>query len=748
MPLYPSLMTDFAFGELSDDYAASDAEAKKRSLKRGRNVRVLNSYGIAQRPGSRWLQILTGSGIAVELVVTGGESFVGVVRAGGMDIYTDLGGLVQSVGGAPWSVDEVMQLTWHTRENKLYVAHNRYWLREFSFDGSTWSLGLFAFDAGAGGSSNQPYYRFAQKGITLTPGALTGTGITVQFSADVLEAAHVGVRFRYGASSDGLKELVIASVVDGQNGTADVIDALPPTFNVEVGSSSGYRVGEIVEGQDSHATGVVVDVPDGTHVTVLMSNGYEGFDVAGPERLVGPNSSSEIAGITAATNPAASTAWDEAVFSDVRGYPGDVFEHGGRLGFADFPQIADAFMLSAPGAPGDFNLGDGTAGSAIFYRLGGAGGERILYCVSSANLIIITTKKVRYIPETDGIPLAADTIAVPEIGGASGGSSAFPLATDEGVIYVEAGGNRVMGVLTTGDAKLPWKLDDLSKRGAQHIKNPVSLAITTGNSQAPERYIFALNADGTLACMFYDTNPPRLGWTSWDTDGSYLAMVPLLGIIYAVCEREIGGNTVYLLERLDEDCQLDASNLFEDAGGYLEIITDEGDALVTDLGEVIVTDNPAMPQLAGQTVRVIRTVEGYCPEYLGEFEVDADGVIQGIAADDGGFEAGVHFDMDVVLWPGENEQDKSPMFSKRRVNRCAVRVKKSGSYKIGILDRDVVNTRPTYDQGDDISAPPPLRSEVKRWVLTGYEDEPSVQITRPLPVPLCVLGVKQEVAGK
>ncbi len=41
-----------------------------------------------------------------------------------------------------------------------------------------------------------------------------------------------------------------------------------------------------------------------------------------------------------------------------------------------------------------------------------------------------------------------------------------------------------------------------------------------------------------------------------------------------------------------------------------------------------------------------------------------------------------------------------------------------------------------------------LRSEVKRYVLTGYEDEPSVQIKRPLPVPLCVLGVKQEIAGK
>jgi hypothetical protein len=77
------------------------------------------------------------------------------------------------------------------------------------------------------------------------------------------------------------------------------------------------------------------------------------------------------------------------------------------------------------------------------------------------------------------------------------------------------------------------------------------------------------------------------------------------------------------------------------------------------------------------------------------------------------------------------------------MSRCGCRI--AGVYSVGILGRTQVNTRPAYDQGDDIAAAPPLRSEVKRWALAGYEYEPCIQIKRPLPTPLTVLSVAQEV---
>lgn len=741
MTLFQEGQTDFAFGELSDEYAASDVEAKKRSLKKARNVRIRNSYAASQRHGSRRMATVSTAGIEAELVTSLGDSLIGFIRAGGIDIYSQAGGLLQSIGGAPWSAAEVMNLTWHVRQDQLFVAHNNHWTRVLTFNPGTalWSLGLYSFDDGAGGSKLQPYYRFADKGVTLQPSGNSGA-ISVVFSAPVLQAGHVGIRFRYGTNSDTFKELEITGVSDSENGTANVIDTLPPTLSLTVGSSAGYRIGEDVAGQDSKATGVVTDIPDGTHITVLMGSGFDGFDVAGTEYIVGPNTRSKISA-SGAASPAASAAWDEQVFSPVRGYPGDVFERGGRIGFADFPAISDAILLSAPGFPGIFDVGEGTAADAIFYRLGSPDGERILYGVSASNLVLITTRRVYYVPESDSVPLGADTFNVKEVGGASGGSSCFPIKTDEGVLYVESGGNRVMGVLQTGDVQQPYKLEDLSKRGSQNIKNPVSLAMTSGDSNSPERYVFALNEDGTLSSMFYDTNPARLGWTPWDTDGAYIAMVSILGVIYAICRRVIGGNTTYLLERLDKNAQLDASSFFF-SGGTLPVETDSG-VLVDDNGASILTDGAALPQFANQTVHVIRGTE-----YMGEFAVQADGTIPDLMDADGQFEGGLHFEFDMVLWPPEPAEDRSVMFARRRINRAAVRVKETGVYSIQVYGRDVVQTRSAYDQGEDITAPPPLRSEVKRWIMSGYDYEPSIQIRRPLPTPVCVLGVKQEAAGR
>lgn len=733
--------TDFAFGELSPDYAASEVEAKTRSLKKGKNLRILNSYGVTQRPGSRRLATLSGQGIEAELLTSGGEAFIGVIRAAGIDIYSTSGGLLQSIGGAPWSASEAMSLTWLVRADELYVAHHNYWTRKLTYTPSTgvWSLGLVVFDAGPGSSVSQPYYRFAAAGITMQPSALTGA-VNVVFSAAVLQAAHVGIRFRYGGSATALKELQITGVTDGLNGTATIIDKLPPTYNVTVADASGYRIGEDVEGADSKAKGVVTNVA-GAVVTVLMADFFEGFYNAAAtiEYLVGPHHKSKITvGGVALTTPAASTVWDEAVFSDVRGYPGDVFEHKGRLGFTDLPNIRDAILLSAPGFLGDFDVGEGTAADAIFWRSAN-GAERILYGVSAKNLIVLTDRRVCYVPESDTVPVAADTFELTEIG-PLGATTAFPVLVEDGVIYVEYGGNRIMGAYITGQLGAPWRLVDLSRRGAHLINNPISLAMTGGNPQSPERYVFVLNGDGTLACMFYDLEPARLGWTPWDTAGSFIAMVPIRGVIYAVAKRTIGGATVYLLERHDSTCQLDASTKFSDAGSYESLLTDDGEEYLTDAGEVLTTNYSAVPQLAGQTVKVIRGTQ-----YLGEFTADATGAIVGIDAGDGDFEAGLHFDINAVLWPPEPDKDVSAMFGLRRQNRVAVRVKDSCVYTIGIEGRATVNTRPAYDQGDDITIAPPLRSELKRFLLTGWEHEPSAQILRPLPQPLTVLSVAEEV---
>lgn len=731
---------DFSFGELSPDYAASDQAAKARSLQKALNCRLLNSYGFEQRYGSRRMATVAGKSIVIEIVTTAGASYLGVIRAGAVDVYSQDGSLLASAGGAPWSTADLPGLSWHTREDTVYITHQKYWTRVLSNITGTWALNLFAFDSGPGNSILQPYYRFPEtKGITMTPSARSGS-ITLQFNAPFLNLLHAGTRVRYGASATSMKEILINTVLDSQNATATVQDLLPPAYDVVVADATGYRVGEDVEGHDSAATGIITAINTGTNtVTVLMSNGYQSFLTSPAELLVGPFTSSLISSTTITTNPVGSTVWEEQVFSDYRGYPGDVFERSGRLGFSDFPEIPGAILLSSPGARESFDVGKGEAGDAIFF-LNAEGGQRIVHCVSAANLIVLTDKKAYYVPEDEATPLAANTFSLIEVG-PTGANPAKPIAVEEGVVYIEIGGNRIMGLLTTGNLTAPFQLVDLSRHGAHLVKNPVNLSMTNGNSQAPERYIFATNEDGTQTCIFYDSNPPRLGLTPWETTGLWVSSVAVGGIVYTICQRVIGGSTVYLLERLDADAQMDASTLFSSSGSFLAMTDDAGDIMVDDAGNTMLTDAAAMPDFANQTVKVIRGTE-----YLGEFTVGADGSIPGIDAGDGDFEAGLHFDMDPVLWPPEVQDDSRTMFARRRIVHAAVRTENSSVYTLGIFGRSIVNTRPAYDQGDDLDSPPPLRTEVRRWPFSAYEYEPCLQFGRPNPTPLTVLSVAQEVS--
>lgn len=725
---------DFSYGELSLDNAASgNLAAVKASLKKGQNVRIRNSYGFSQRFGSHFLNTLS-PGIEATVVTSDDQTFIAHIRAGGVDFCDGGGNIVFSLSGAPWSADQIPGIVWHVRKDELYIAHNAFWPQLVSYSAGSWSVARYAFDDGVGGSKDQLYYRFAPKDVTMRPSATSGN-ITLAFSANVLLPGHAGVRFRYVG-----KEVLITAVLSGSTANATVIDQLPPTQRVRVKDASGYRLGEAVEGEDTGTQGFIVGIDlANQYVYSVITNGYEGFSGDG-EKLISPDHFSQIgndSGLFVA--PAAFTVWDEQVFSDARGYPGDVFEHASRLGFADFPGIPDAIALSAPGDVGGFNIGTGQPGDAIFEKIGQSLGQRVRYCVSAANLIILTDQRVYYVPESPDTPLSAATFEFLEVGPA-GSSSAYPANVEEGVVYVESGGNRVMGLLSTGNISAPWDLHDLSRHAPQVIVSPVAVAMTNGNAQAPERYIFVLNSDGSMAVLFFDAEQPRIGWTPWVTNGEWVAMTVRLGEIFTLCARTIQAEQVYFLEKFDSDCQLDASVLLSDLSSA-PIQDSAGAGLLDDTGDALLGGNAAVFYLAGETVAALNGTE-----YLGTFAVGVDGSVDLGGVTEGDFEIGFHFDMDAVLWTPEPEGDERPQFDRQRIARASVRTQDTGVFALGIAETGKSYLRPAYDQGDNFDAAPPLRSEVRRFNLPGWQFEPCVEITRPVPHPVHILSVAQEVA--
>ena len=292
----------FAAGELQSNYLNRYDDISQQGLKRGRNVVILNSGTAVRRPGSA--QLAAQAALRI-------HSFDGILSDvhdlyfydQRVEIRDKDGALVQNVTSAPWATADIetMQLT--EVEDSIVIASASFFPQVLSYDGTNWSLANMTFFTGIGGSVRQPYYRYADRGVTIQPSGTSGS-ITITASASVFTSDHVGTRIRYLG-----KEIEITAFTSGTQVTGTVTGSLYPTYSVVVASGAGFSVGQLVEGEDSQVRGVVSAVAGNT-LTVLMTEGYDNFDATTPEDLIGPESKSTISTSTA-TTAAATLQWDE-----------------------------------------------------------------------------------------------------------------------------------------------------------------------------------------------------------------------------------------------------------------------------------------------------------------------------------------------------------------------------------------------------------------------------------------------------
>src|SRR6185312_15622651 len=83
--------------------------------------------------------------------------------------------------------------------------------------------------------------------------------------------------------------------------------------------------------------------------------------------------------------------------------------------------------------------------------------------------------------------------------------------------------NSVMAVIAPGAYYRPFNTENLCEFHAHLFNNIVALAAPNADGTFNERYLYALNANGTLACGKYDVNDGKIGptgWVPWSGTGS------------------------------------------------------------------------------------------------------------------------------------------------------------------------------------------------------------------------------------
>jgi hypothetical protein len=701
------LQTNFSAGELAPELAMrQETDQYRNGAKSLLNMRCLIGGGVTRRPGTGLVDDLTARSIAVEFTVNQSTRYVLCFAAGKVAIYTSDGVLAQTITGAPWGTAIWEDMDFEQSGDTMFVTHKEMPIQLLGRASTgTFSRAALSFYVGAGGRTEQPYYKIAPASWTLAPSALTGA-ITLQIAGgNLFVTQHVGQIIRYLS-----REILITAITDGDTATGTVIEPLPPTQTLTVTASTNFAIGEAVLGDDSGARGQVTGIPDGTHLTVVIIRGLTQF-VA--EDLIGPNAVTAISAVAAAT-PAAVTDWDEQLIGPAYGYPAVVALHRNRLLLSGHPSLPDALLASKLGVLNSFDLGTGGDADAIFETIGDAGASEIVQLHSAEQLLIATDHGLYYCPESQASPFRASSIAFFPFG------SPWPItrtakarAFDGGVMFLS--GSLVIMARPTGNLTQSWDAEEVSLLSSHIIDSPTRFGVTTNFNGGPERYALLVNADGSLAVMQLVQAQKIRNVTPWTTNGTVQSVACLGGDVYLTTTRTIsgelyGGTQTFFFEKLDQALTLDCAR---EAAFLDDIATAFPDTIVN-----VVKGNLSL---------------GTYPDDVGDIENPPSGP----------YTAGFFYATRTEILPPAIEDDEGPIAGEMsRILESYVHVISSARFAQNGYELAA------YQVTDDPTIAPPLRSGPQRFQFLGWSRDPTLYITQPDPLPLTILSVKSTVVFK
>lgn len=691
--------TSHAAGEIAEEFIMrTDLQVRNEASKQFRNALLKAGGGFRRRWGTQDLAGLAGIS-RLETYGVGSDDAQILVFGDGLFEVRDLDGvIVQTLtASVPWVEADLFDMQVALEDGKIVVTCRSFEPQQLTLTSGVWSIGPLDYADGLNGAIQQPYWRYAERGVSLTPSAFSGSGITLQTSASFFVPAHVGTRLRYTGV-----EIEVATVVDGQNATGNVIGTLYPTVTVTLGSSVGFSVGQVVQGDTSQIRGVVSGVPSGTTLTVQLLDGYTYFDATEP--LVGPTSKSTMSAVVAAGAPAATVDWDEALISTARGYPGACALHRNRLLVGDFPQAQSIMAASATGDIGDFSTGSGLETDAIVERVGRESSLGLRHFGSTEQLLLFTEGGPYYVPEQVAAPLSPTNFELLRIGPEKVGA-APPILVSEGMMFTELGSGRLMIALPTGNVRRSWDVADLSELAYHLMGEPVEMDLVPAGTES-DRIVPVLRSDGQIAALTYRRSQTFSAWGLWTTTGAWRSILNAAGDLYAVAEREINGATVYRLEKFV-------------TGAW-------ADGMVS-----LATRTTPVSLYANSTVGVW---DG--ENKIGEFAVGNDGVLVGVDDSYGAVQVGIDFTLTVEgVPPVDSERGLRPNY---KITRADVDCVDSVAFKGNGLN-------PSGWSGATVGGSAGPSTGVRRFRPLGRGKYPTFTITQDVGGPLEVRSVTLEV---
>lgn len=208
-----STKTSFTAGELGDQLLGrGDLRAFENGARRLRNVFIQPTGGVTRRPGLRHVATLPGAARLIAFEFNTEQSYLLVLTHQRLDVY--LGDLLVATLAAPWTGAMLDQIAYTQSADTLLLLHPAMPPQRVTRSSHTsWNLGGWNWIAA-------PFFRFADPGMTMTPGGTTGS-VTLTASAPFFEAGHAGSQLRIGG-----RRVTVTAVASATSATAQVVETL------------------------------------------------------------------------------------------------------------------------------------------------------------------------------------------------------------------------------------------------------------------------------------------------------------------------------------------------------------------------------------------------------------------------------------------------------------------------------------------------------------------------------------------
>ena len=159
------------------------------------NLFIFPTGGVTRRDGLEYIDTVNGNGRLIPFEFNTQQTYLLVLTSNQIDVY--LNDTKITTLASPWPENDISQVAWTQSADTLLLTHPDYYPKTLVRN----NLGQFVLDDwnffADENVSFQPFYKFANSSVTITPSALSGT-VTLTASSAVFSPLHAGTRLQIG----------------------------------------------------------------------------------------------------------------------------------------------------------------------------------------------------------------------------------------------------------------------------------------------------------------------------------------------------------------------------------------------------------------------------------------------------------------------------------------------------------------------------------------------------------------------